>query len=275
MAEGNAAIDMGYLIEHSSLGAPPVRSLRSLAPLSEVVRVVDEVTDEHDSGAGGRDELELLLAAVGASIRRKRTRARRIGRAETGDDPAQGRREAVDDAAERRVNEILETVETAGAAYARGCEAIARGDYERATEHLGDLADRGHPEAAYWLAAALEALGSQLHNVGRAAEAEKLASEAASWRQAAEAAGVVDLELRIPRSASLTHSVNSLSPRERMVVRLVAAGRTNREIASELVISVRTVEHHLSRAYAKLGVRSRRELPALLASQASAKWEPL
>jgi DNA-binding NarL/FixJ family response regulator len=44
------------------------------------------------------------------------------------------------------------------------------------------------------------------------------------------------------------------------VVRLAAAGRTNREIARTLSVSVRTVEGHLSHAYAKLGLRSRTEL---------------
>ncbi|MFN2606436.1 MAG: response regulator transcription factor [Acidimicrobiales bacterium] len=40
------------------------------------------------------------------------------------------------------------------------------------------------------------------------------------------------------------------------------AGRTNREIAFELVMSVKTVEHHLSAIYAELGVRSRPQLAA-------------
>jgi DNA-binding NarL/FixJ family response regulator len=45
----------------------------------------------------------------------------------------------------------------------------------------------------------------------------------------------------------------------------VAKGRTNRETAAELYLSVKTVEHHLSRAYAKLGVRSRTALGRALA----------
>jgi HD-GYP domain-containing protein (c-di-GMP phosphodiesterase class II) len=48
-----------------------------------------------------------------------------------------------------------------------------------------------------------------------------------------------------------------LSAREIEVVRLVAAGHSNPEIASELVISRRTAEHHVQHVYAKLGVRSR------------------
>ena len=51
-----------------------------------------------------------------------------------------------------------------------------------------------------------------------------------------------------------------LTPVERRVAELVAAGRTNREVATALFLSVRTVEGHLSRVYAKLGVRSRVEL---------------
>ena len=48
-----------------------------------------------------------------------------------------------------------------------------------------------------------------------------------------------------------------LSEREVEVARLVAAGRSNPEIASELVISRRTAEHHVQHIYAKVGVASR------------------
>ena len=44
------------------------------------------------------------------------------------------------------------------------------------------------------------------------------------------------------------------------MARLAVAGRTNREIAATLFMSVRTVEGHLSHIYAKLGIRSRTEL---------------
>jgi DNA-binding CsgD family transcriptional regulator len=57
-----------------------------------------------------------------------------------------------------------------------------------------------------------------------------------------------------------------LTPQEAVVARLVGAGRTNREVAAELVVSTKTVEHHLSRVYAKLGLRSRTELARHLAS---------
>ena len=50
---------------------------------------------------------------------------------------------------------------------------------------------------------------------------------------------------------------SGLSPRERQVLRLVAAGYSNREIAAELVLSEKTVERHLSNIFAKLDVPNR------------------
>jgi len=53
---------------------------------------------------------------------------------------------------------------------------------------------------------------------------------------------------------------DGLTVRERDIVRLVALGHTNREIAGRLVLSVRTVEAHRARIQARLGVSSRAEL---------------
>ena len=63
-----------------------------------------------------------------------------------------------------------------------------------------------------------------------------------------------------------TAKPTELTAMERRAAELAAAGRTNREIASELFISERTVESHLSSAYRKLGVRSRTELASALPS---------
>jgi DNA-binding CsgD family transcriptional regulator len=47
-----------------------------------------------------------------------------------------------------------------------------------------------------------------------------------------------------------------LTPAELAVARLVASGNSNREVAAELVLSVKTIEHHLGRIYRKLGITS-------------------
>jgi DNA-binding NarL/FixJ family response regulator len=55
-----------------------------------------------------------------------------------------------------------------------------------------------------------------------------------------------------------------LTPQELAVGRLAASGMTNRRIARELILSVKTVEYHLGNAYAKLGIGSRVGLAAAL-----------
>jgi len=55
-----------------------------------------------------------------------------------------------------------------------------------------------------------------------------------------------------------------LSPREREVAHLAAAGHTNKEIAEHLFVSVNTVKKQISAAMRKLGVRSRSALPVRL-----------
>ena len=61
------------------------------------------------------------------------------------------------------------------------------------------------------------------------------------------------------------HDDSALTPTEQQIAELVAAGRTNNEIASSLFVSVRTVESNLTRIYRKLGLRSRTELTRHLA----------
>ena len=53
-----------------------------------------------------------------------------------------------------------------------------------------------------------------------------------------------------------------LTERQLEVLRLLAAGLTNNEIASQLVLSVRTVDRHVAEILAKLGVTSRRQATA-------------
>jgi DNA-binding CsgD family transcriptional regulator len=55
-----------------------------------------------------------------------------------------------------------------------------------------------------------------------------------------------------------------LTPQESAVARLVASGLTNQQVARELIVSVKTVEYHLSHVYTKLGVTSRVHLGSRL-----------
>jgi DNA-binding CsgD family transcriptional regulator len=57
-----------------------------------------------------------------------------------------------------------------------------------------------------------------------------------------------------------------LTPQEHSTARLVADGLTNRQIARELLISVKTVEYHIGKIYTKLGIGSRVALAARLAA---------
>jgi len=58
--------------------------------------------------------------------------------------------------------------------------------------------------------------------------------------------------------------VANLSSQEQAVASLAAEGLTNREIAAELYVSVKAIEYHLTNVYAKLAIRSRRQLAAAL-----------
>lgn len=78
----------------------------------------------------------------------------------------------------------------------------------------------------------------------------------------------VERQEREARGADATpdrfaHWGELLTGRELDVARLVAQGRTNRQVAEQLYVSVRTVEVHLGRVFRKLGVRSRTELAVL------------
>ncbi|MDM4767924.1 response regulator [Pelomonas sp. SE-A7] len=78
---------------------------------------------------------------------------------------------------------------------------------------------------------------------------------------AVDAATQADNAVSAEREARLA----SLTEREREVMQRVAAGKLNKVIADELHVSVRTVEVHRARVFAKLGVRSAAEVATLLA----------
>jgi DNA-binding CsgD family transcriptional regulator len=99
--------------------------------------------------------------------------------------------------------------------------------------------------------------GAARDALGRAAAAfEELGSP--GWAEASRA----ELERVGARKAP---EAGELTPAERRVAELAAQGLTNKEIAQRLVVTVSTVEFHLSKTYAKLGIRSRAQLAGRLA----------
>jgi two-component system response regulator DesR len=71
-------------------------------------------------------------------------------------------------------------------------------------------------------------------------------------------------QLCVPGELSLVSSKPTLSHREREVLKLAVSGRTNSEIAAALCLAESTVKSHLSSAFSRLGVRSRREAATLV-----------
>jgi DNA-binding NarL/FixJ family response regulator len=71
-------------------------------------------------------------------------------------------------------------------------------------------------------------------------------------------------QICVPRSLGLHIARPALSYRERQILGLVVLGFTNGDIAGRLHLAESTVKSHLSSAFAKLGVRSRREAAAMI-----------
>jgi DNA-binding NarL/FixJ family response regulator len=91
------------------------------------------------------------------------------------------------------------------------------------------------------------------------ADADRLGAIALAQRARRE---LVATGLR-PRRAAVEGSA-ALTPRQRQICELAAAGKGNRAIATELFVSIKTVETHLAAAYRKLGVGTRAALAACL-----------
>jgi DNA-binding CsgD family transcriptional regulator len=112
------------------------------------------------------------------------------------------------------------------------------------------------------LLVAVEAADAAAHahrEAGRQSSARAAAARAGLWLAQCEGA-------RPPTMAATPESAD-LTPREREVAVLAAAGASSREIADRLVLSVRTVDNHLHNAYRKLGVTRRQDLGRALTGQ--------
>jgi DNA-binding CsgD family transcriptional regulator len=171
--------------------------------------------------------------------------------------------EALLDAWERDAVRLGRTWALAQVARCRGLVAAARDEIEDALDLLGD-AVAGHEAVgdAFGRGRALLALGVARRRALQKRPARDAIEEALAVFETVGAsswAGTARAELGRISGRTAT---DGLTPAERRVAKLVAEGRTNREVAAALFLGERTVASHLTRVYAKLGVRSRTELAA-------------
>lgn len=87
------------------------------------------------------------------------------------------------------------------------------------------------------------------------------------WLRQVEAAVAAQAAGGAPARAAVPDVLVGLAPMERRVAALVMEGATNREIATRLFVSVKTVEATLTRVYRKLGIRSRVDIVRLAAGR--------
>jgi ATP/maltotriose-dependent transcriptional regulator MalT len=166
-----------------------------------------------------------------AEHRGRRTAVARLARARGGLAAAAGRNEQ----AEAAFSLALEATEGLSVPFERGRIELAAGRFLRRAGQRRRAADL------------LDTARQRFVALGAAPYAERCRNELA--------ASGLNPAARIGRDRA------GLTSQELVVARLAAQGRSNREIADELVVSIKTIEYHLRNAFAKLGVTSRRQLP--------------
>lgn len=215
------------------------------ADLRRVVEILDARGWRAPAAARGRMRLAELLVARGR--------------------PAEGR--AV-------IEHDIDAATAAGTPGALGAALRVRALAEGADERLATLRlavrTLGSSPLALEHGRALLDLGTALRHGGERAEARDVlrrALDLASTTESAWLARVVRGELRAsgarPRRMR-TGGAEALTPSERRVAELATDGLSNPEIAAALWVTRKTVEYHLSRVYAKLEIRSRHDLAAVL-----------
>jgi DNA-binding CsgD family transcriptional regulator len=164
-------------------------------------------------------------------------------------------------------------------AWARGRLLAAQGDPDTAREHferaLGHLRGLHRP---YLRARISFAFGQSMRRAGKRRLASTVLRAARDLYESLGAATYVDRcdrEIKAtgldvgtlpdpadPVLAAVGRTRVSFTTQEQAVAELVASGATNKEAARALFLAEKTVQYHLTRIYAKLGVRSRSELAA-------------
>jgi DNA-binding CsgD family transcriptional regulator len=140
-------------------------------------------------------------------------------------------------------------------AYARHARAAAEDD----AHQLGEVADQ--LESMGLVLAAAEATAAAAAAAGRDQDPRRAAALA---RTAASRRAEVDGAWTPALTAVPVDGAGSLTRREREIALLVSQGRSSKHVAETLSLSVRTVDNHLQRIFAKLGVTGRAEVKAAL-----------
>jgi DNA-binding NarL/FixJ family response regulator len=136
----------------------------------------------------------------------------------------------------------------AAASYAEGLLAASARDWEPARLAFEDAVDLYARAGGRWEAA---------HARRDLARALRVLGHDEAGEREARAADEVLRSLGASAATSDAAAPAGLTPRELEVLRLIARGRSNHEIATELVLSVRTVERHIANIYDKIGASGR------------------
>jgi DNA-binding CsgD family transcriptional regulator len=178
--------------------------------------------------------------------------------------------------ATRRADEELEIARAWGGRRAIGMALRAKGLVTPGDDGISFLeqavATLDGSGAQLELARALTDLGAAIRRAGRRTESREplrrglsLADQCGATVLAERAREELRLAGAKPRRAAISGPA-SLTPSERRIAEQAAAGKTNRQIAQELFLTMKTVAFHLTNAYRKLDVTSREELPAALSA---------
>ncbi len=141
----------------------------------------------------------------------------------------------------------------------------AQGDQDAADASIGSVIEASRTMEDRWEFARSQLVAGEIHR-----RARRRAMARAAIRDALEGFAFLgarrwtDLARDQLGRAEAGHAEGTLTPTQRTVAEMAAAGMRNRQIAGRLGMSAHTVEAHLSAVYRALGIGGRRELPAAL-----------
>ena len=169
------------------------------------------------------------------------------------------------DEAGSAVAELREAERLVGTAPLRACADLAEGalaaaaaDHDRARTLLEDAVDGFEASGAPFEAACARIeLATSLAALGRSRPAGEEASTALASLLELGAGAEAARAQRLLGTSGKAETLPELTPREREVLRLLAEGLTNRQIAERLVVSEHTVHRHVANILRKLDVSSR------------------